>query len=91
MCRQLTLFTDAVVAIDGSRFKAVNNKSNNYTKAKIKSRIKRAEESIERYLSKLDKSDREAPGDIETKQTLNDKIEALKHKITELQETEKKT
>ena len=90
LCRQLKLFTDAVVAIDGSRFKAVNNKSNNYTKAKIKSRIKRAEESIARYLSKLDKSDREAPEDSETKQTLNEKIEALKHKISDLEATEKK-
>jgi len=88
LCRQLNFFTDAVVAIDGSKFKAVNNKSNNYTKAKIKSRIRRAEESIERYLSKLDKSDREAPEDIETKQKLSEKIDALKQKITDLQETE---
>jgi len=90
LCRQLKLFTDAVVAIDGSKFKAVNNKKKNYTKTKILSRIKRAEASINHYLSELAKSDTKAPTGIETKQSLNKKIEALKEKITDLNALEKK-
>ncbi|MCP4372292.1 MAG: transposase, partial [Deltaproteobacteria bacterium] len=90
LCRQLKFFTDAVVAIDGSKFKAVNNKKKNYTKTKIKSRIKRAEASIAHYLSELEKSDRKTPTDLETKETLNKKIDALKQKITDLDALEKK-
>jgi transposase len=89
LCRQLKLFTDAVVAIDGSRFKAVNKKNRNYTKAKIKSRIERAEATIAAYLSAIDKADREAPEDTETKQQLNEKIKSLKQKIAALNALEK--
>ena len=46
LCRKLDLFTDAVVAVDGSKFKAVNNRDKNFTPAKLQRRIEQVEESI---------------------------------------------
>ena len=59
LCRQLRLFTDAVVAIDGSKFKAVNNRDKNFTEHKLKARMQQLEESVGRYLAELDRSDRD--------------------------------
>ena len=50
LCRKFDLFADAFVAIDGSKFKAVNNRDHNFTKAKMKRRLQQIDESIERYL-----------------------------------------
>ena len=50
LCRKLNLFADAFVAIDGSKFKAVNNRDKNFTRAKMKRRLAEVEASIERYL-----------------------------------------
>src|ERR1043165_5202665 len=50
LCRRLKLFTHAVVAIDGSKFKAVNNRDRNYTVAKVTGRMEQAEASIAHYL-----------------------------------------
>lgn len=60
LCRQMQMFTDVVVAIDGSKFKAVNSKSNNFTPQKTKGHIERVEQSIALYLSKLDEADKAA-------------------------------
>jgi transposase len=60
LCRQLSLFGHATVAIDGSKFKAVNNRDRNYTQHKATKRIEQVEASIERYLAALDRADREA-------------------------------
>jgi transposase len=49
LCRKLSLFTEAFVAIDGSKFKAVNNRDKNFTRAKMKRRLAEVEASIERY------------------------------------------
>jgi len=54
LCRKLNMFSDATVAIDGSKFKASNNKSNNYTPKKIQVEIDRVEKHISRYLAELD-------------------------------------
>ncbi|TNF04753.1 MAG: DDE transposase [Sphingomonadales bacterium] len=59
LCRQLGLFTRAVVAIDGSKMKAVNNRDKNYTAAKVASRMKQVQDNIDRYLDALDRADRE--------------------------------
>ena len=48
VCRQLYLFTEAIVAIDGSKFKAVNNRDKNFTAAKMRRRMAQIEESIAR-------------------------------------------
>ncbi|MDM2816062.1 IS1182 family transposase [Citrobacter sp. Cpo102] len=60
LCRQMQMFTDVVVAIDGSKFKAVNSKSNNFTPQKTKGHIERVERSIVLYLNKLDEADKAA-------------------------------
>ena len=67
VCRRLELFSQAIVAIDGSKFKAVNNRDNNFTEAKMKKRLERVEKSIARYLSELDKADRAEPAVAEAK------------------------
>src|SRR6266545_2106206 len=58
LCQRLDLFAQTVVAIDGSKFKAVNNRDRNFTNAKVKRRLEQIEESIARYLSQLDTADR---------------------------------
>ena len=49
----MNMFTDVIVAIDGSKFKAVNSKPNNFTPQKAKDHIERVEASIEKYLKQL--------------------------------------
>jgi transposase len=58
LCRTLGLLAEASVAIDGSKFKAVNNRDRNFTRAKMKRRMEQIEESVERYLHQLDSADR---------------------------------
>jgi transposase len=60
LCRRLRLFTDGIVAIDGSKFKAVNNRDKNFTDRKLKARLEQLEDSIKRYLIELDRADRDA-------------------------------
>jgi hypothetical protein len=60
-CRQLGLFAHAVAAIDGSKFKAVNNRDKNFTRAKMERRLAQIEESVARYLSQLDTADLQEP------------------------------
>ena len=59
LSREVGLFDEAVVAIDGSKFKAVNNRDKNFTAHKLKARMQQLEESIARYLNDLDRADRE--------------------------------
>ena len=59
LCRDLGLFAHAVAAIDGSKFKAVNNRDRNYTATKVIKRIEQVDASIGRYLATLDRADRE--------------------------------
>jgi transposase len=59
LCRRLKMFTSAVVAIDGSKFKAVNNRDKNYTTTKVARRMEQVDDSIARYLAALDRADRE--------------------------------
>jgi hypothetical protein len=67
ICRDLKLFTQAVVAIDGSKFKAVNSRDNNFTPNKIARRQEQIEQSIQRYLDSLETADRTQPAEVETK------------------------
>ena|SRR5690348_7221470 len=57
--RQVGLFAEAVLAVDGSKFKAVNNRDKNFTPHKLKARIQQLEESVRRYLGDLDRADRQ--------------------------------
>ena len=60
LCRRLKLFTEGIVAIDGSKFKAVNNRDKNFTERKLQARMEQLEDSIKRYLVELDRADRDA-------------------------------
>jgi len=85
LCRQLNLFTEAIVAIDGSKFKAVNNRDKNFTPAKMQRRMAQIEESIARYLAAMDTADRAEPEAAELKKGhLRDKIAALKEQMQQL-------
>jgi transposase len=90
LCRGLDLFTEACVAIDGSKFKAVNARDRNFTRAKMASRLKQIEESVERYLHQLDSADRQEPSLARTMRTerLGDKIAILKEQMQHLEALE---
>ena len=89
LCQQFGLFADALVAIDGSKFKAVNNRDRNFTSAKLKRRMEEVESSINRYLVDLDSADRQEPVVAKAKaERLHDKIAALKKQMKELKEIE---
>jgi transposase len=91
VCQQLDLFSDAVVAIDGSKFKAVNSSDRNFTDAKLKRRMQEIEATITRYLAELDTADRQEPAAKQAKTVrLNDKIAALKDQMATLKEIEAK-
>ena len=83
LCRQMKLFTDAVVAIDGSKFKAVNSKENNYTPKKLKFHIVRVEKHIDEYLKQLEDADREDEKVID-ETPIKDKIAWLQKRHSEL-------
>ena len=61
LCRRMHLFADAMVAIDGSKFKAVNNCDKNFTQAKIKTRMQAVEKNIQQYLDDLEAADIRSP------------------------------
>ena len=61
LCRRLNLFADSMIAIDGSKFKAVNNCDKNYTQAKIKTRMQEVEKNIQQYLDDLEAADISSP------------------------------
>jgi len=81
LCRQLNLLAEATVAIDGSKFKAVNNRDKNYTTNKIERRKEQIEASIERYLAALETADRQEPADF-----MAAKVQRLKEKLDKLKE-----
>jgi transposase len=86
LCRRLDLFAEVSVAIDGSKFKAVNNRDKNFTRAKMERRLAQIEESVARYLRQLDSADRQEPSEArETKTTrLKEKIAKLKEEVQRL-------
>jgi len=79
LCRTMGLLTGTCVAIDGSKFKAVNNRDRNFTQGKLDRRRQQIEESVSRYLSQLDTADRQDPTP-----ELAAKVERLKEKIARL-------
>ena len=83
LCRKLNLLSEASVAIDGSKFKAVNARDKNFTEAKMKRRLERIDESIARYLSQLETADRQAAGGADVPAA---KVTRLKEKIGKLKE-----
>ncbi len=86
LCRAMNLLTEASVAIDGSKFKAVNNRDKNFTRAKMDRRMAQIEESVARYLQQLDTADRQEPSEALKAKTsrLKEKIEKLKEQMQRL-------
>ena len=91
LCRRMGLLARASVAIDGSKFKAVNNRDKNFTVGKIERRRTQLEQSVARYMDQLDTADRhEATETMALKKTrLNEKLEKLKSEMQKLEAIEK--
>jgi transposase len=87
LCRQMGLLQTPSVAIDGSKFKAVNNRDRNFTHAKMARRMAQIEESVGRYLRQLDSADRQKPSEaISIKTTrIKEKITRLKQEMSRLE------
>lgn len=89
LCRQLKLFSQAIVAIDGSKFKAVNSGDNNFSNGKIEGRKRQIEQSIQRYLDALETADRTQPAEAEVKtKRLKEKIELLRLQMQKLEQVQ---
>ena len=87
LCRNLNLFSDALVAIDGSKFKAVNGRDRNFTKHKLKARVQQLEESIARYLADLDRADRNPSSVTEARvEHLKEKVKTVKAQMRRLKQ-----
>jgi transposase len=96
LCRKMGLLAKASVAIDGSKCKAVNSRDNNFTQGKIQRRQKQIEESVARYMSRLDTADRQTAAGEEpservllTKTRLKEKLAKLEEEVKRLAEIEK--
>lgn len=90
LCRGLKLFSQAVVAVDGSKFKAVNARDRNFTPGKVQKRQEQIEESIKRYLDALDTADRtQPPGEFQGKaEHLQDKLRTMREQMRRMQSIE---
>jgi transposase len=91
ICREIGLLTTASVAIDGSKFKAVNNRDKNFTRAKMERRLAQIEESVARYLSQLDTADLQEPSEALAAKTahLKEKLVKLASELQRLKAIEK--
>ena len=85
----MNMFTDTVVAIDGSKFKAFNNSKKNYTPSKLKFHVDRFEKHLAEYLKQLDKADKYENQSVDDN-VINDKISWLKKRLVELKAMEEK-
>ena len=91
LCRQMGLLTKASVAIDGSKFKAVNTRDKNFTKGKVERRRRQLEESVARYLAQLDTTDLQEPSEALAAKTahLKEKLAKLAIEMRKLEAYEK--
>src|SRR5436190_10949642 len=86
LCRKMGLLAKASVAIDGSKFKAVNSRDNNFTKGKLERRLKQIEESVARYMGQLDTADRQTAVGEDPSETALLTKKRLKEKLVKLEE-----
>jgi hypothetical protein len=91
LCQRIGLLAKPSVAIDGSKFKAVNNRDKNFTRAKMERRLAQIEESVARYLSQLDTADLQEPSEVLAVKTahLKDKLAKLAREVERLKAIEK--
>jgi len=87
LCRKLNLLSDKLVAIDGSKFKAVNSRDKNFTRAKMKRRLQEVEASIERYLDRVAEADQNEPP-ADNAKALQSKISKLREEMARLKKLE---
>src|SRR5450631_1976894 len=90
LCRKMGLLAKTSVAIDGSKFKAVNSRDNNFTKGKLERRLKQIEESVARYMSQLDTADRSTTAGEDPSETVLLTKTRLKEKLAKLEEEVKR-
>ena len=90
LCGQMGLLAKASVAIDGSKFKAVNSRDNNFTKGKLERRLKQIEESVARYLSQIETADRHAAAGEDNLETVTLTKTRLREKLVKLEEEVKR-
>jgi hypothetical protein len=90
LCRKMGLLAKASVAIDGSKFKVVNSRDNNFTKGKMERRLAQIEESVARYLSQLDTADRQTSTGEEPSEVLAARTTGLREKLAKLKEEVKR-
>lgn len=89
VCRKLKLFTQGVVAIDGSKFKAVNSEERNVTPGKLRARQAQLEARIDAYMRSLDAADRDEPQEMAVKiPRLKSKLSQIKRQVQELKQLE---
>lgn len=81
LCRQIDVLTGASVAIDGSKFKAVNNRDRNFTAGKVSLRISHLEDSAARYLEEMTRADRH-----EQSEATITKVERLREKLARVRQ-----
>ncbi len=87
VCRKLKLLADGVVAVDGSKFKAVNNRDRNFTPHKLQQRMKQVQESIDRYLGDLDTADRTQSPELPAKAArIQEKLGKLRRQMNALRQ-----
>ena len=91
VCGKLDLFSQSIIAIDGSNFKAVNSRDRNFTSGKLKARMEQVEKSIDRYLAAMDTADR-TQTDVTEDRTpqLAEKISKLKKQMADLKAMEQR-
>ena len=90
LCREIGLIAGGTVAVDGSRFKAVNTRDKNYTPGAIRRRMEQVDASIARYLGMLDTADRQEDQVAEMRANrLSDRLEALRRQMRELRAMER--
>ena len=81
LCRGLDLYGRELIAVDGTRIKAVNNRNRNFTRAKLKTHLQRIDERLDRYLDEMNKADADdAGGRVDSVAHLQDKIASLRKK-----------
>jgi hypothetical protein len=89
LCRNLNFFSQSIIAIDSSKFKAVNSRDRSFIQGKVKARMQQIEQSIDRYLAAMDSADRATPEVTEAKaERLKEKIETLKKQMHKLKDIE---
>ena len=86
LCRGLSLFGGELIAVDGSKFKAVNSPKRNFTKNKLKKRLEEIDQKIEHYLQELDAQDAQDAQDVKQSPASSKDVLSVEEKLQHLKE-----